>query len=274
MAEAVVTGRFEFESTARIALDASARLWWVVTALGQWLFAFYVLAFFGPMLLQDGIEGLKRSPLFNGFMPGDTVGNYAVAAHILLAVIIMGAGPLQLIPQIRARYPVFHHWTGRSYILAAVTSSIGGLYLIWTRPIFASLWNAIGTSLDGVLVVVFAAIALRYAMARDIRNHRRWALRLFMVASAVWFIRIGIRLWVFLTGGVGMDDETFTGPFVVTAHFGQYLLPLAVLEVYLRARDGDNAHFKLATATGLFALTILMGIGIFLVATNSWFERI
>ena len=95
-----------------------------------------------------------------------------------------------------------------------------------------------------------------------------------MVASSVWFLRVGTRLWVFLTGGVGIDSESFTGPFVVAAHLGQFLLPLAVLEVYLRARDGDNARFKLATATGLLALTILMGIGIFLVATGSWFQRI
>lgn len=274
MNEAVLSGRFDIETGARVALDASARLWWVVAAIGQWLFAFYVLAVFGPMLLQDGIEGLKEAHLFNGFVPGDTVGNYAVAGHIMLAVVIMGAGPLQLVPQIRARFPVLHHWTGRAYILAAVTSSIGGLYLIWTRPIFGQLINNVSTSFSGVLVVAFAAIALRHAMARDIRRHRRWALRLFMVASSVWFLRVGTRLWMFLTGGVGMDPQTFTGPFVVAAHLGQFLLPLTVLEVYLRARDGDNARLKLATAGGLAVLTTLMGIGIFLVAVNSWFQRI
>ena len=274
MTEAVLTERVDFESLARAALDASARLWWVVAALGQWLFAFYVAVFFGPRLLQDGIEGLKEAHLFNGFIPGDTVGNYAVAAHIMLAVIILGAGPLQLIPPIRARFPAFHHWTGRSYILAAVTSSIAGLYLIWTRPLFASLWNNIGTSLDGVLVIVFAAVALRYAIARDIRTHQRWALRLFMVASSVWFLRVGTRLWVFLTGGIGIDSETFTGPFVVVAHFGQYLLPLAVLELYFQARDASDPRARVAMAGGLFVLTILMGIGIFLVATKSWLARI
>ena len=273
MTEAVMAGRLELKSTARAALDTAATFWWVVAALGQWLFALYVAIVFGPMLLQDGIEGLKQSHLFNGFIPGDTVGNYAVAGHILLAVIIMGAGPLQLIPQIRARFPVFHHWTGRSYILAAVTSSLAGLYLIWTRPIFGQLVNNISTSFSGVLVIVFAAIALRNAMARDIRTHRRWALRLFMVASSVWFLRVGTRLWVFFTGGVGIVPGTFTGPFVVAAHIGQFLLPLAVLELYLRARDGDDARLKLATAAGLVVLTILMGIGIFLVATGSWFKR-
>jgi hypothetical protein len=158
-------------------MDVAARLWFLVTALGQWIFAAYVAALSGPMLVQGGLEGLKRSPLFNGFIAGDTVGNPAVAAHILLAVIIMGGGPLQLIPQIRTRFPMFHRWLGRTYVLTAIVSSAAALYLIWTRPLFGSVVKNIGTSLDGDLIIVFAIVARRYAIARDVLNHRRWALR-------------------------------------------------------------------------------------------------
>jgi hypothetical protein len=92
--------------------------------------------------------------------------------------------------------------------------------------------------------------------------------------SSVWFLRIGFRLWVFLTGGIGIDDKTFSGPFVVTWHFGQFLLPLAVLELYFRARDATDPRARLAMAGGLFAITMLMGIGIFLVAAGSWLPRL
>jgi hypothetical protein len=57
-------------------------------------------------------------------------------------------------------------------------------------------------------------------------------------------------------------------------HFGQFLLPLAVLELYFRARDAADARARLAMAGGLFAITIMTGIGIFLVATNSWLARL
>ena len=170
----------------------------------------------------------------------------------------MGVGPLQLVPQIRAHFPAFHRWLGRTYMCTAVASALVGLYLIWTRPLFGSLVNNIGTSLDGVLIIVFAAITLRYAIVRDIRTHRRWALRLFMVVSAVWFIRIGFRVWNFLTGGIGVDSESFSGPFVAIWHFGQYLLPLAVLELFFLARDSANEHARYAMAIGLFSLTVLM----------------
>jgi uncharacterized membrane protein len=245
-------------------LNASARTWFVVTALGQWIFTTYVAALYVPLLLLDGPDGLaKRENLFNGHVPGDTVGNAALAGHLLLAVILMGGGPLQLIPQIRARFPTFHRWLGRTYMFTAVASAIAGLYLIWTRPLFGTLVNNIATSLDGILIIVFAAIALRYAMARKISAHRRWALRLFMVVSAVWFIRIGFNAWVTLTGGAGIDDESFSGPAVVTLHFAQYLVPLAVLELYFRARDGAHELGRYAVAVVVFALTIFTGFGIY-----------
>jgi uncharacterized membrane protein len=274
MTEAVSTGRFWHGFDARSALDASARIWFLVMALGQWIFVAYIAAYYGPRLMGSGLEGLQNTHLVNGFMPGDTAGNVAVAVHILLAVIIIGGGPLQLIPQIRERIPTFHRWLGRTYMLTAVSSAAAGLYLIWTRPLFGPLAINIATSLDGVLIIAFAAIALRYAVARDIRTHRRWALRLFMVTSAVWFLRLGFRVWTFLTGGVGIDSGSFSGPFVIAWHFGQFLLPLAVLELYLRARDGGNAQGRYAMAAGLLALTILMGIGIYLVTVNSWLTRL
>jgi len=274
MNEAILAGRVEFESAARPALEASARLWWGVTALGQWIFAGYVAAHFGPLLLLEGIDGLKRTGLANGFIPGDTVGNFTVAGHLVLAAFIMSAGPLQLVPQIRSHFPRFHRGLGRMYLLSVVTSAVAGLYLIWTRPLFGPLVNNIATSLDGVLIIVFATIAVRYAMARDISAHRRWALRLFMVASSVWFLRIGFRVWTFLTGGIGIDDKTFSGPFVSIWHFGQYLLPLAFLELYLRARDAGSTAARLTVAAGLVVLTMLMGIGLFLVTTRTWLPRI
>ncbi len=274
MSATAATIRFDADRTARNVLDASAKFWWAVTALGQWLFALYIAAYFGPKLALHGIEGLQQTHLFNGFIPGDGLGNAAVAAHVLLAIVIMVGGPLQLIPQIRARFPAFHHWTGRIYVATAVTSSIAGLYLIWTRPLFGPLVNNVGTSLGGVLVIIFAAIALRHAIARDIPTHQRWALRLFMAASAVWFLRVAVYAWGFLTGGAGMDSESFSGPFVTFIHFAQYLLPLAVLEMYLRARDRGTAQARFVAAAGLTAFTLVTGLGVFLLVAGSWLPRI
>jgi hypothetical protein len=95
-----------------------------------------------------------------------------------------------------------------------------------------------------------------------------------MVTSSVWFLRIGFRTWDVLTGGRRHRRENVHGPFVYAWHFGQYLLPLAVLELYLRARDSANPRYRATMAVGLLAVTVLMAIGIVQAATNSWLPRL
>ncbi len=50
----------------------------------------------------------------------------------------------------------------------------------------------------------------------------------------------------------------------------QYVIPLAVLEIYLRAQDHDSVPGRMATAAGLFVLTLAMGVGIFAVSMAVW----
>lgn len=269
MNESLSIHRARLGVSADTALDASVRFWFVVTALGQLMFAAYVATKYGPLLLLEGLEGLKKAPLFNGFIPGDMIGNPAVAAHILLAIVIMGGGPLQLTPPIRTQLPRFHRWLGRAYVLGAILTSTLALYLIWSRPLFGAPINNIGNSAGGVLTIAFAIVAWRYAMARDFHNHERWALRLFMTASAVWYLRIGTQVWVYFTGGLGIDSETWSGPFLAVWHFGQYLLPLAVLEWYFRVRCSTRSRGRFAFAVGLATLTVLMVIGTSLVVSKN-----
>ncbi len=52
--------------------------------------------------------------------------------------------------------------------------------------------------------------------------------------------------------------------------FGCYLLPLAVLELYLRAKESVGPSGRFAMAGGLVVLMVLMGVGIFGIATFMW----
>ncbi len=261
--------------SAETTLTTAAKTWFLVTLAGQWIFVVYIFAYFILSMLGGGLEVLADTHLPNGFVAGETVGNLAVAAHLMLALIIIGTGPLQLVPQVRARFPFFHRWNGRLYIAACFLTSMVGLFMVWTRGTVGDLVQHIGISGDAVLILVFGALALRYAMAGDIRAHRRWALRLFMVASAVWFYRIGLMGWIFANGGpAGFDPKTFTGPFLNFLTFGQYLVPLFILELYFYARDRAGAAGKYAMASGLFVVSILMAFGIFAATMGMWLPRI
>jgi len=118
-------------------------------------------------------------------------------------------------------------------------------------------------------------MALRYALARDFKTHRRWALRLFLVVSASWFIRIMLFLWFMIfRAPVGLDPTTFTGPLPTTLSYAQYLIPLAVLEIYLRAQDRAGTLRRMATAGMLFVVTLLMAAGLFATTMATWVPQV
>jgi len=126
-----------------------------------------------------------------------------------------------------------------------------------------------------VLIMLCAAMALRYALARDFKTHRRWALRLYLVVSASLFIRAGLFLSFILNHGpFGFDPATFTGPFLTFISFAQYLVPLAVLEIYFRTQERARATGRLAMAAGLLVLTVAMGAGIFAVTLAVWVPQV
>ena len=146
--------------------------------------------------------------------------------HVASAAVLMLAGALQLVPQVRSRFPVFHRWNGRVYMFTALILSVAGLYMTWIRGSVGDVSQHLGSTLNAVLIWFFGAMALRYALARDFRTHRRWALRLFLVVSASWFIRIMLFLTLLaFKGPVGFDPTTFTGPLLTFLTFGQYLIP-------------------------------------------------
>lgn len=248
--------------------------WFAVTLLGQWLFCLYVVAYYGGFIWDGGIRGLADSHLPKAHVPGDPVGNLAVAAHLLLAAIILGVGPLQLVPAIRRRMPAFHRWNGRAYLCVACIASISGLYMAWIRGGVGDFWMHAGISLNAAFIVLFAIATLYFARMRQVRVHRRWALRLFMAASGVWFARVGLWLWVFLTDGAGIDFQSFTGPFLVFLNFAQFLVPLAVLEVYFRALDRGDAAARLTVGLMLLVLTLLMSLGIQQAFVRTWMPRL
>jgi len=225
-----VSGR---SSVADSALKLAVRAWFLVAVAGQWIFLGHLVAFYVGSVIR-----------------GDTIGNVAIAVHLLLAVVIMVGGPLQLIPQIRHHAASFHHWNGRLYILAVFVTSVAGLYMLWSRERPGIVY--LGASLHAVLIVSFSVLAVRSAVGRDLRNHRRWALRLFMVVNAGWFFRIGVMQWMFFN-----PRPAGVASFVNAASIADYVLPLVMLELYLRMED---SAVKFAMAAGVLVLSVVLAV--------------
>ena len=244
------------------ALKAAAGLWVLVTLLGQWAFLYYIAAFYGAATLSGNFQAWSRNTvLFKGYVAGDMAGNLVFGAHVLLAAVVALGGTVQLLPQIRRRAIAFHRWNGRVFLTTAMVAAIAGLYMVWVRGASANLLGALAISLDAALILVFAAQAWRTARGRNVTDHRRWAMRAFLAANGVWFYRVGFMAWIAINRGPVGSTSHLDGPFDIFWEFGSYLVPLGVLELYLRTTGGSGQHARMAMAGGLLASSILTAIG-------------
>ncbi len=257
MTSAALPTRGPMSAASESALRAAARFWFVAAVAGQWAFLYYIVVFYGPSTFSGDFQAWARNKmLIKGYAAGDTIGNLTFGAHALLAGIIAFGGALQLIPWLRARAPSLHRWNGRLFTLTALAVSVSGLYLVWIRGGNNDVVNEIGVSLNAVLIIAFVILAWRSALARAFAVHRRWALRAYIVANGQFFTRVGFLAWVIVNGG-----PKHLGPFFMFWSFGSYLLPLAVLELYLHAQKNPVPAGRLALAGVIVGLTLIMGVG-------------
>ncbi|QUD88095.1 DUF2306 domain-containing protein [Phenylobacterium montanum] len=266
MAEAATAeglGHTTTRMTAGGALKMAAGLWLLTTLAGQWVFLYYIAAFYGGSTLSGNFQAWSRNDaLFKGYVAGDAAGNLFFAAHVLLAAAVAFGGTLQMVPQIRKRALWFHRWNGRVFLATAGAAALAGLYMVWVRGASANLLGALAISLDAVLILGFATLAWRSALGRQIADHRRWAMRAFLAANGVWFYRVGFMAWIAINHGPVGSTRHLDGPFDIFWEFGCYLLPLAMLELHLRAERSGGGAARLAMAGGLAVSSVVIAIGV------------
>jgi len=267
-------GRADATHSQPGALAAAVKTWFAVAFAGQMIFLLYIVAFYGRTASRGDFAAWNKI-LASGHVPGDTANNAALIGHIFIAAFITLAGPLQLMPSVRARFPTFHRWNGRLYLLTSVIASIAGLFLIWTGKPSGSFLQHVAISINALLIMAAAWFTVRHAMRRQLGAHRRWALRLFLLVSGSWFFRVGLMFWIAINGGpAGFDPNTFRGPALEAISFLQYLLPLAILELVFRARDSDSPVLRIATAGTVFLMTAAMALGILVASKGMWLPLI
>ncbi len=251
-------------------MKKATQLLFMVAVIGQFLFVVHIVSFYGSSFFTGDYEHWNKV-LYNGLIAGDIIGNIALMVHLFLAAVITFCGPLQFIPKVRTKYPTFHSWNGRVYILTAILISLAGLYMVFSRGVIGGQIMAMGNTLNASLIILFAVLAWKTAVARNFTAHKRWAIRTFLVVSGVWFFRIGFGLWIAINGGAAPGStEDLGGPFDVFLAFAHSLLPLIILELYFYAKQKDNSTVKYAMASFLFVLSGLLGVGVFMAAMIFW----
>ncbi|MEQ9315305.1 MAG: DUF2306 domain-containing protein, partial [Henriciella sp.] len=209
--------------------------------------------------------------VFHGFIAGDLIGNALFLSHVLLAFIITFGAPFQLVPQIRNNFRAFHRWNGRVFLLVALVISVGALILVFRRGVIGGTFVAAGNTINAICILAFAAMTLRFALKRRFADHQRWAMRLFIAASGVWFFRLGFGFWAGVTGGAMPGSEMdLTGPFDRFLGIGHAIIPLIVLELYMLARDKGTPAARYAMAGSMVVFSGMTALGIFMAAQIFW----
>lgn len=250
-------------ATADGALNGAVRFWLTATIVGQGLFLFYILAFYLPSIITGNYETWNhKAMVMKAYVPGDTAGNFAFAVHVMMAAVVTFGGTLQLVPWIRAKAPAVHRWTGRAFLTTCIVASVMGLWMTWIRlDPTEELNNTLSISFDGVLILSFSMLAWGTAAKRNFTAHRRWAMRTFMVANGVWFLRVGISAY-------GMFHKlSGAGPRVGAVYdvwsWGCYLAPLLILELFMLARAKGGPASRVVMSGVLVLATLVMCVGIF-----------
>src|SRR6056297_274608 len=266
--------KLKHRSNADRALALSAVFWFTIAFIGQLIFVLYIIGLYGVSLIEGDFERWNAM-MPKGYTEGDLAGNINIGIHLMLAAVISFGGPLQIIPSLRKWFPIFHRWNGRIYVGTAIIISLTGFYLTWVRGSVGGLIGDIAITINGVLIIAFAVIAIRYDMRRTFGAHRKWALRLFMVVSGVWFFRVGFMFWMLIhQKPVGFDPVTFQGPFLTFLNFAQYLIPLLILEIYFWAKEKSGGTGKMVVATLITIFALITAIGIFGATMGMWLPNL
>ncbi len=250
------------------------RSWFVVTYLGQLVFAYYIIMLYWKSAAQGNFDKWNTAnPDF--YVKGDGMGNLVFGMHVAFAAIVMILGPLQLIPALRKKMPRLHRISGRIYITAAFIIGTGGLYLTWVRGAIGGPVAQVTISFNALIILVSAFFSIRYAIQRKINLHNQWAVHLLLAMSGVWFFRVFLMLWlVIFKRPVGFDPETFTGPFLTCLGIFVYIFPQAVAALYFKAKFSGERSKKWAFTTFLLITTLAMAVGIFGAIAGMWLPRI
>ncbi|MDN4502652.1 DUF2306 domain-containing protein [Alteromonadaceae bacterium BrNp21-10] len=259
---------------AKQALHISVSAWVAIALIGQWFFASYVFVLYAFPIATGNAELVNLARPIMGYVAGDTFGNLMLFSHVIPAALLSVGGVLQLLPVIRKKYPAVHRWNGRMFLTLGLLGAISGLYLTWGRGARLSDVGSLGITLNGVLILVAAVMAWRYARAKQFNIHMRWAIHAFLLINGVWFFRLFLMGWYAVNQGSNGNSATLDGPMDLFFSFACYGIPMLIAEAVFWAKRQQLA-FRVWAVSALTALGALITlIGIVAAVFMMWIPRI
>lgn len=233
------------------------------------LFGLYILAFY-VMALTDGDLSRWNDVLPGLYEEGRPAATLGIGLHFAAGGIILILGSIQLLKGVRSRYPTFHRWTGRLYIIASIFTAVGGLSFIALEGTIGGTVMDIGFGLYGILMLLAAVETLRHAKAGRMEQHNAWAWRLYALAIGSWLYRMDYGFWFLLADGAG-HTSNFQGWFDQIMDFFFYIPNLIIVELLIRGRNiASSSMMKMLTSIVLLLATGFLVLATYFFTTHLW----
>lgn len=160
--------------------------------------------------------------------------------HILGSILILMLGPIQFLNHVkifREKCILLHKISGITYVMGCTLASLNGLVFIYFSGSVGGIIMDLAFGLAGLLTFVFPLIMSYYAITRNLRLHREWALRTYVIASSSVFYRVlyfGVYNLIYtITRDNTLHTNNFQGPIDFLFDFLYYLLPILFIEIYM-----------------------------------------
>ncbi|MEM6889710.1 MAG: DUF2306 domain-containing protein [Pseudomonadota bacterium] len=223
----------------------AVRLFWRRHALASLLFLLLLAA--APFALYawnsgwNGMRGVPTQPRL--FSPESPFANLMIFGHMVSGALITILAPLQLWAWPRRVVPRLHRASGYAAWAAAVVTGVLGLLSILKTGTIGGIWMDAGFAGYGLLLIWAAFNTVQNARAKNFDAHRRWALRLFVLAIGSWIYRVHYHIWYIATGGIA-SNETFSGAFDLVQNVAFYLPYLMLLEAWFLVEQRRAQSFR------------------------------
>jgi hypothetical protein len=254
--------------------SSAIKLWVAAVLIGQWMFGLYILVQFTMPWLLGELDESQFSSMIRGYQNGEAFNNAVLLLHIIPVMFISLSATFQLVPYIREKYPSFHRWNGRIFLTVGFCGAITGLYMTWGIGSRLSDIGALGVTLNGILIPVFAYLAWRTAVQRKFMLHRRFAVHAFILINGVWSVRLYLMAWFMVNQGPLGNTRSIDGPADIAISFASYLLPMAIAELAFWAERRKSSRSTLIGAIGVTLLAAVTILGVFAASTMMWIPRI
>lgn len=272
MSESTVRSPMWMLPNAKTALNISVKSWFVVALCGQWAFALYILTIYTLTALNNlAVTDFSPSPNLK-----HATGHILILffVHVLPAVYLSMFGMLQLVPKIRSRYPRLHRVNGRLFFILGLTGAITGLYLQWSKGAQTNVSASLGTSLNGVLIIIAVLLAWRFALQKRFDLHKRAAVHAFLLVNGVWTFRLYLMGWYMVNQGPNGNTPRIDGPMDIFLSFACYLLPMLFAELVFFAQKQKRVARVWTSAAVMACGTIITLIGVVAAAAMMWSPRV